>query len=123
MSICKAFVRSSRRKVALASACCVLACGTALAADAGAAAPSVTVDYRDLNLSTLEGATTLYGRIRDAARSVCAEPSRDLSKLHRWNECYRSAVAGGVATVNNPMLTGVYHRYSRGADVTAMLTP
>ena len=51
---------------------------------------SETVSYRDLNLSTIEGATALYLRIKRAANHVCDE------------SCYQAAIADAVAKVNSP---------------------
>ena len=54
------------------SSLCLL--GASAASAGPAAAHSVTVNYRDLNLSTIDGAITLYQRLKGAARTVCDGP-------------------------------------------------
>ena len=43
-----------------------------VAAQAGATTGQISIDYRDLNLSTPEGQAVLDQRINKAARSICA---------------------------------------------------
>ena len=69
---------------------------------------SVKVSYRDLNLSTISGAQTLYGRIKTAARSMCGYEGRNMFDQSYWNACYRGAIADAVAKVNSPLLTAVH---------------
>jgi UrcA family protein len=69
---------------------------------------SVTVGYRDLDLSTLSGARTLYSRIAAAARDVCGYEGRNFTDQAFWNGCYKGAIADAVAKVNSPMLTAVH---------------
>jgi UrcA family protein len=69
---------------------------------------SVTVSYRDLDLSSIAGAQTLYGRIKAAARRVCGYEGRNLTDQAFWNACYRGAIADAVTKVNNPLLTAVH---------------
>jgi UrcA family protein len=113
--------RSSARPLALASVVCLLGAARAMAADPGSTQHSMLVRYGDLNLSSLAGATTLYQRISGAARSICGDSGHGLFEQRMWNDCFSSAVANAVATVNNPLLTGIY-RHERPADETAMLT-
>jgi UrcA family protein len=71
--------------------------------------PSVTVQYRDLNLNNREGIATLYTRIHTAALEVCkAEDGPQY--LHRvfWNACVAHAMASAVQTVHNDKLSA-YH--------------
>jgi len=121
MSNCKTIGATSSRLVALASAVCLLGIAHAPASEAATAQHSVTVNYRDLNLSTLDGATTLYQRITGAARLACGERGYGLFELRRWKSCVQGAIEGAVATVNNPLLTTVHSRNSLKTDVTAML--
>jgi UrcA family protein len=84
---------------------------------AGAAAadsphtPTAIVKYGDLNVSTAEGATELYGRIRSAATHVCSSFNRplDLNSQALKADCIGQAIANGVAAVNEPALFLVYN--------------
>ena len=80
---------------------------------------SVTVGYRDLDLSTPRGARVLYRRIRAAAREVCGYRGADLLEQSLWNDCYHHAIADAVGKVNNPRVTAV--RTGRPPAMTAML--
>ena len=110
------------------------ALGLALAATAGAAAfaqplaneivvdsPSplqpghelrhATVKFADLNINTEAGARTLVGRIRGAARRVCApEPHSSASLRDRQNfsQCRTGAMSTAVAQLNNPHVQQAY---------------
>jgi len=80
---------------------------------------SVTVSYRDLDLSTPHGAKVLYRRIQAAAREVCGYRGADLLEQSVWKGCYRNAIADAVGKVNNPRVTAVHT--GRPARKTAML--
>jgi UrcA family protein len=121
MSNCKTIGATSSRLLALASAVCLLGSAQAPASDMANTQHSVTVNYRDLNLSTLDGATTLYRRITGAARLACGEQGRSLLEQGDWKSCVQGAIAGAVATVNNPLLRTVHSREHPRTDVTAML--
>jgi UrcA family protein len=90
-------------------------------AQAATATRALAVRYADVDLSTISGADTLYGRIQGAARFVCGEEGRSLTEQRDWQTCYRSAVAGAVTRINNPMLTAVHQRANGETPVTAML--
>jgi UrcA family protein len=71
--------------------------------------PSVTVKYSDLNLSTDEGATRLYTRIRGAAREVCPDTNpRDLKTFADSKACQSAAIARAVREIQSPRLAAVY---------------
>lgn len=82
----------------------------AVAAAADGPQPTARVKYGDLNVSTTEGATELYGRIRSAATHVCSSFDRplDLNSQALRADCIGQAVANGVATLNEPALFMVY---------------
>jgi len=82
-------------------------------------APSVTVSFGDLDLSSPDGANALYRRIQAAARQVCGYAGGDLSAQSIWKGCYRQAVADAVGKVNSPLLTALHT--GRPTGVTAML--
>jgi UrcA family protein len=65
------------------------------------------VKYADLDLSTPQGAASLYNRIRFASEAVCSE-ARDLAAISRSQKCVKQAIAGAVAKVNQPALSAVY---------------
>lgn len=119
MQILKSIHRPSFWSVALTSAVCLL--GAAPASADSSAGRSTTVSYRDLNLSTIDGATTLYHRLKVAARSVCEEPGGGLAAYQTWQSCYRAAIADAVTKVNSPLLTTLYKGPSSPATRTAML--
>ena len=84
--------------------------GAVAAAADGAPAPTAIVKYGDLNVSTAEGATELYGRIRSAATQVCSSFDRplDLNSQAFKADCIRQAITNGVAALNEPALFKVY---------------
>jgi UrcA family protein len=78
-------------------------------------APSVTVRYGDLNLTSQEGIASLYGRIRNAAAAVCsALDGRDRMREMLWHDCYNHAVANAVQTVHNETLSAYHFHRIRG---------
>ena len=99
----------------LATLLCVLGTAPSWSAPEG---PSVTVSFRDLDLSSVAGATTLYRRIQGAARQVCGTPGADLIEQDLWKACYRGATADAVRKVNNPFLTALHE--GRKPAMTAM---
>ncbi|HYM28692.1 MAG TPA: UrcA family protein [Steroidobacteraceae bacterium] len=112
--------KSTHRSVPCAAAVASLVCvlgSTAAPATAANATQQLHVAYSDLNMNSVAGATTLYNRIRGAARFVCGDKGRRWEEQRHWNECYRGAVADAVATVNSPLLTTLHHG---GANVSAI---
>ena len=107
--------------VAFTSVVCLLG-----ASDASAGPPSpartVSVNYRDLNLSTIQDAITLYERLKGAARTVCDGPMTGVAAYQEWRSCYDAAIADAVAKVNSPLLTSVQRGPNRDASSIAMLT-
>jgi UrcA family protein len=82
---------------------------TVRAAPAKNELPSMTVSYFDLDLATPAGVQTLYDRMKDAARTVCASlESKQLGRMSPWRDCYQQAVEDAVATVDRPALTALY---------------
>jgi UrcA family protein len=81
--------------------------------------PRAYVNYGDLDLSTEQGAVTLYKRIANAARLVCPTPTPRNMKMKRIaDQCIEDAVSRAVADVNSPQLARVGaangYRDSRG---------
>ncbi|MBS0374415.1 MAG: UrcA family protein [Proteobacteria bacterium] len=105
--MCK--IRLSPRRRALAAI--TLAAFVAPAAFAAGDAPrTIHVRYDDLNLGSDAGTQALYRRLARAATRVCElEGLRDLASLHRAELCYRDALHGAVAAVNNERLSALYH--------------
>jgi UrcA family protein len=83
-------------------------------ADSFAAPLQQTVKFADLDISRTQGATVLYGRIRAAAKNVCAPFDRGgpLDKIE-FASCIQKAIADAVTTVNAPALTAVYSAKTR----------
>jgi len=74
--------------------------------------PSSVVRFHDLNLNSVQGVRTLYGRIRRAAGEVCApyEATDSLIPSAAWRSCFEQAVAGAVRRVDSPLLTAYHAR-------------
>jgi UrcA family protein len=116
MSIRKVF-----RTNAIGIAWVILASGpmtwVATAAQADESLPHKVVSFKDLNLSSTEGAGVAYRRIKSAANEVCGERDRfNLSQSHVIQTCIDQAVSRAVAQVNSPMLTSLYNAKSGKAD-------
>jgi UrcA family protein len=107
--------------VCLTLAAATLLLGPGTAAAAAAEAPSVTIRFADLNLSTSAGAQTLYHRISGAARMVCGPEGRNLDEQREARGCYEQAVRRAVAQVHNPLLSAELADLSPEIR-TAMLT-
>jgi UrcA family protein len=108
MSITKVF-----RTNAIGMAWVVLVSGpitwVANTARADEALPHKVVHFKDLNLSSTEGAAMLYGRIKGAASEVCGKQDRfNLSQSHTIKICINDAVSRAVAEINSPVLTSLY---------------
>lgn len=121
MKILKSIQRSTFCSAAFTSVVCLLGAAQAPAAEP-AGTHSVTVNYRDLNLSTIQGATALYQRLTRAARSVCDGPQTGVHAYQEWRGCYQAAMADAVAKVNSPLLTTLFRGPEKDANVTAMLS-
>jgi UrcA family protein len=108
-------IRGRRAGLAMIAGClAVAAAGTATAATPPPDVPSVVVRYADLDISTPQGASSLYRRIAIAARKVC--PVADISELGRFMEaraCQEQAIARAVQAVSNPQLAAVYAAHGR----------
>jgi UrcA family protein len=89
---------------------------TAMPAVADSLAPPLqqTVKFADLDISRTQGATVLYGRIRAAAKNVCAPFDRGgaLDKIE-FASCIQKSIADAVTAVNAPALTAVYSAKTR----------
>jgi len=109
---------SALRPLALASLVCLLGSAAALGAEAYAS-HQVNVKYSDLNMTSVAGATTLYNRIRGAARFVCGQQGRRWEEQRHWNECYREAVNDAVTSVNSPLLTSVHNGSASATAIAA----
>jgi len=80
-------------------------CGAA----GSAGEPQSIVKYADLDISTSQGATVLYNRIRSASEGLCAPLNGgDLDSKFRAKACVQRAIDGAVAKVNRPALYAVY---------------
>lgn len=87
-----------------------LGCSFATVSSAmGGEAPQVVVKFADLNVSTAQGAATLYRRIHRAAEDVCARmyPSEDAYR-HFAPACLQKVISDSVVKVNEPALSAVF---------------
>ncbi|MBS0365111.1 MAG: UrcA family protein [Proteobacteria bacterium] len=93
------------------------ACAAAVAPTTASAATSademrqatMSIRYDDLNLMTPSGATTMYHRLRSAARATCGNPGWTLAEQADWNRCYRNALDEAVRKVDSPILSALHH--------------
>jgi len=68
-------------------------------------APSVSVKYADLDLSTDQGLHVLYRRIVAAAGEVCPQwLSNNIHSADQARACRKAAIARAVEQLNNPQL-------------------
>ena len=76
------------------------------------------VRFPDLDLSTIDGAAVLYGRLRHAAAIVCDSlESRDLQLFGLYRACVDHAIAGAVASVGSPMLSQYHESRTKGDKI------
>jgi UrcA family protein len=69
----------------------------------------ITVPYGDLNVSTAQGAATLYNRIRIAAQGVCWPLDHgDVSSKRQTAACAHKAIVEAVTSINQPALLAAY---------------
>lgn len=89
----------------------VLAADTATGLSDGA---QIRVNYAGIDLSTVQGASLLYGRLRAAASTVCGyypsggESLRDWRSSAQRQRCYQEALDRSIAAVNRPQLTALH---------------
>ena len=90
---------------ALLSACVLLGwSGAAVGADNGVDGfAAKTVKFKDLDISTANGAQALYGRIGAAARDVCRAESYATVR-----NCRAGAVDQAVRGVASPLLSSIH---------------
>ena len=77
----------------------------------------VDVRYGDLDLTSDAGATTMYDRLRTAAKTACGgvlDPLASLGQIGRIRKCRATALAGAVATLRAPLVTALYDTRHRG---------
>jgi UrcA family protein len=80
-------------------------------------APSIGINYYEIDTTTPEGVEALYERILEAAGQVCARFKSDLlTRQGNWTSCYSQAVNNAVAAVHKPMLTAL-HKKRRGVVI------
>jgi UrcA family protein len=113
-------VRTNATRIAclvLASATLTMVANGAQAGESVDAPRHMVVSFKDLNLSSTEGAAVLYRRIKHAAQEVCGDGDGSrLSRSHLTLTCVNQAVSRAVAQVNNPMLTSLYNVKTGKAD-------
>lgn len=101
--------RNTLGRVAMLAGCLFAgSLGVARAATPADEVPSVVVSYRDLDLSTAEGARTLYKRISAAANKVCPPDDGGQPLLRARNRaCREAAIDRAVHAVNNAQLAAL----------------
>lgn len=77
------------------------ACATLVVGTASAAPTSQVVRFNDLDVTSTEGATALYARLKRAAQSVCADRNaKDLTRKLQHEACVEQALAEAVRKTN-----------------------
>jgi UrcA family protein len=92
----------------------VLLSGSAYAADRVGDVPTKTVSFRDLDLSTADGAQALYVRIEAAAREVCRG-----TEFAEFDACRARAIEDAVTYVGSPLLNAA-NRSARDREELAL---
>ena len=79
---------------------------------------TITVKFRDLDLSKPDGVATLYQRIERSARLVCTDSSSpwDAGRVATMQRCYEAAIQDAVSNINQPQLTA-FHQAKTGKPV------
>lgn len=76
--------------------------------------PRKTVSYEDLDLTQAADTRVLYQRLRMASAQVCQPlEGKDLQRQLQYRRCYRNALEGAVASVDNAQLTA-FHQSTSG---------
>jgi UrcA family protein len=87
-------------------------------AAAGREAPSVSVYYTDLDLTTENGVSALYRRLQMAARRVCAVDGREIENVVARRACYAQVLSAAVATINLETLSALHRNAGARARVS-----
>ena len=77
-------------------------------------APSIVVKYSDLDLSTSDGARTLYKRISAAASVVCPyTDARELNLKAIGQSCREAAIEQAVRSIHNTELAAIRDEHAK----------
>lgn len=98
-----------------ATALAVMCFGSAQAGIGDVSEPQTqVVKYNELNLTTSDGATALYGRLRTAAKMVCINlDGRELKQHAMYRDCFDHALSDAVVHVNREAVTALHQRAMR----------
>ena len=84
-----------------------------------AASPQARVSFGDLNLATPDGIKALESRVRSAAADLClADGVIGLEERMARQRCYRTAIAGTLAQVEQAVGDFGRTRYAGGQTIT-----
>jgi UrcA family protein len=95
----------------------LLASASAVHAQTEDSAPTVLVNYADLNINTPAGAAALVSRLDHATRVACDEADlnwRDLGSVQAFGACRRAAMSGAVAKIDRPLVYAASHVLQEG---------
>lgn len=104
---------------------CVLAVGAGRAVGADVGHSQTNIRYNDLNLSTAQGAKSLYARIEKASYEVCRHydrDSRDNADPASLQGCRKKAIADAVTKIGKPMLYAEYNARNAPPIKTQIVT-
>jgi len=114
-------LRRASERLTAGAAALALTCLTLLTVDVRASEPEpvpakVLVHYSDTAFDSVEGAASVYRKLRTAARRVCGinDGSRlTLDQSIKTQECFETTLADAVRRIDRPMLTSVHSKHSR----------
>jgi UrcA family protein len=108
----EAIMKSAAKRHALIGIAALVAVATANLAPAAEEVDvpqSTVVHYADLDLSRPKDAHRLYGRIRRAAATVCANhPDGSLERFKEYKKCLGKAVTEAVEKVQSEQVTAIH---------------
>ena len=99
----------------------VIGCSAAHASNVSNEFHQYVVRFADVDLSRIDGAITVYGRIRQAADAVCESlDSRALGLMEKHRACVNQAITDAVAGINRPLLSQ-YHQLRTKGDKAGLV--
>jgi UrcA family protein len=73
------------------------------------ALPAVSVNYGDLDLNRSEGREVLFKRLKNAAKTTCAQfDTTPLAQQRMFDQCVDKAIAGAILQIKVPAMAALY---------------
>ena len=84
--------------------------------------PSIIVHFADLDLTHSDAVAALDGRLKGAAKTVCAaQDGRDLGGQTRYKMCWQSALGAAVSKADRPALTAYFRAQFNSRNATIQI--